>query len=253
MLNIQRWFLGNSLKNYQYFLNDDENAIIIDPLRADKYLEYLLQNNLNLKAILITHKHGDHIAGVEKILAKFPDAKVYAYSDNERFSPDIYVKDGDAISLGFCNFKVLYTPGHISDHVCFLFGKEKALFCGDTVFNAGVGGVSAATADVTKLCESIQKIMKLDTDVCLYPAHDYWQSNLDFALSILPKDEMFQKYRDEIAPLPAEQKPILNIKDEQKINIFMRSFCDEKLLSAISDKSLGQEMFIELRERKNKF
>ncbi|MED7818515.1 MULTISPECIES: hydroxyacylglutathione hydrolase [unclassified Francisella] len=252
-MQIKRWFLNNSLRNYQYLMYDSNNAIIIDPLKADVFDDFIRQNSLQLKAILITHKHGDHIAGVRKLVELYPDAKIYAYTDNELFKPDIYVKEGDVIDLGFTTFKVLYTPGHISDHVSFLFEGEKALFCGDTLFNAGVGGIHAETADVNKLYESLVKIVDLDGDIRSYPAHDYWQSNLDFALSILPEDKNFNYYRDQVANLEAEEKPIVNLAEESKLNIFIRSLSDSGLEKALPNHSLGREMFVKLRELKNKF
>ncbi len=149
-MNIKRCYLNNSLSNYQYLLYDDKHAIIIDPLKHGVFDDFICSNNLDLNTILITHKHGDHIAGVKKIVEKYPQAKAYAYADNQIFKPDFYLREG-FIDLGFTSFRVLYTPGHISDHVCFLFEYEKALFCGDTIFNAGVGGVSDKTANTEHL------------------------------------------------------------------------------------------------------
>lgn len=252
-MQVKRWFLNNSLRNYQYLLYDSNNAIIIDPLKADIFDDFIKQNNLQLKAILITHKHGDHIAGVKKLAELYPEMKIYAYTDNDLFKPDVYVKEGDIIDLGFTTFKVLYTPGHISDHVSFLFEQEKALFCGDTLFNAGVGGVHAQTANVNKLYESLVKIVSLDSDIKPYPAHDYWQSNLDFALSILPEDESFKLYRKQICDLKAEDKPIVDLAEESRLNIFIRSINDSSLKQALPNYSLGRKMFVKLRELKNNF
>ncbi|WP_395167056.1 MBL fold metallo-hydrolase [Francisella salimarina] len=252
-MQVKRWFLNNSLRNYQYLLYDDSHAIVIDPLKADIFDDFIKQNNLKLEAILITHRHGDHIAGVKKLLEIYPGTRVYAYADNDLFKPDVYVDEGDSIDFGVTNCKVMYTPGHIDDHVCFLFEKEKALFCGDTLFNAGVGGVHAASADVGQLYDSLVKISDLDKDIKPYPAHDYWQSNLDFALSILPNDESFNYYRNQVAELAAEHKPVVNLAEESKLNIFIRSIDDESLLRALPKCSLGKEMFVKLRDLKNQF
>ena len=252
-MQVKRWFLNNNLRNYQYALYDDTHAIVIDPLKASVFSNFISENNLSLEAILITHKHGDHIAGVKKLKQEFPDVKIYAYTDNELFVPDVYVKDGDAIDLGFVSFKVMYTPGHISDHVSFLFDDEKALFCGDTLFNAGVGGVHADSANTRDLYKSLVKIANLNGGVVPYAAHDYWQSNLEFALSILPDDESFKYYRENVAELPAEDKPRVTLAEELKFNIFMRSINDERLLKALPDCAIGEEMFVKLRDLKNKF
>ena len=252
-MQVKRWFSNNSLRNYQYALYDDTRAIVIDPLKASVFSDFISENNLSLEAILITHKHGDHIAGVKKLKQEFPDVRIYAYTDNELFAPDVYVKDGDAIDLGFVNFKVMYTPGHISDHVSFLFDDEKALFCGDTLFNAGVGGVHAESANTRDLYKSLVKIANLDGSVVPYAAHDYWQGNLDFALSILPDDESFKHYRENVAELPAEDKPRVTLAEESTLNIFIRSINDERLLKALPDCTIGEEMFVKLRDLKNKF
>ncbi|AJI45322.1 hydroxyacylglutathione hydrolase [Francisella tularensis subsp. novicida] len=252
-MQIKRWFLNNSLRNYQYLLYDKSHAIVIDPLKSDIFAEFIAKNKLQLEAILITHKHGDHIAGVKKLLAIYPNAKVYAYTENDLFKPDIYVKDGSFINLGFTSFRVMYTPGHIDDHVCFLFEQERALFCGDTLFNAGVGGVQAESADINQLYDSLVKITKLDGDIRPYPAHDYWLGNLDFALSILADDSYFNYYRNQVAELAAEDKPIVNLAEEAKLNIFIRAMSDKALLKALPDYSLGREMFVKLRQLKNNF
>jgi hydroxyacylglutathione hydrolase len=252
-MQVKRWFLNNSLRNYQYLLYDEKHAIIIDPLKAEIFDDFIKEKGLKLEAILITHKHGDHIAGVKKLISLYPDAKIYAYTDNEIFKPDIYVKEGSFIDLGFTSFKVLYTPGHISDHVSFLFEKERALFCGDTLFNAGVGGVHAQSANVDQLYDSLLRISKLDGDIKPYPAHDYWQGNLEFALSVLPEDYYFNDYNNKVASLAAEDKPIVDIAEESKFNIFIRSINDKKISQVLPGYTLGRELFKKLRELKNNF
>lgn len=252
-MQVKRWFMNNSLRNYQYVVYDDKRAIVIDPLKADVFDNFICEKGLSLEAILITHKHGDHIAGVKKLKQKHPKVTIYAYEDNELFAPDVYVNDGDIISLGFVEFKVLYTPGHIADHVSFLFEDEKALFCGDTLFNAGVGGVHAATANTKDLYKSLVKITNLAGDIVLYAAHDYWKNNLDFALSILPDDKEFKNYRENVAELDAEDKPMVTLAEEKKFNVFIRSIDDNRLCDVLSECSLGQEMFLKLRELKNNF
>ena len=252
-MQVKRWFLNNNLRNYQYVVYDETRAIVIDPLKADLFSDFINENHLILETILITHKHGDHIAGVKKLKQQFPNVKIYAYTDNDLFAPNFYVKDGDDIDLGFSRFKVMYTSGHISDHVSFLFEKEKALFYGDTLFNAGVGGVHDESANTKELYRSLVKIASLDCDVVPYAAHDYWQGNLDFALSILPDDESFKHYRNNVAELPAEDKPRVTLAEESKFNIFIRSINDEKLLKALPGYSIGEGMFVNLRELKNKF
>ncbi|MDE5022936.1 MBL fold metallo-hydrolase, partial [Francisella tularensis subsp. holarctica] len=68
-MQIKRWFLNNILRNYHYLLYDKSHAIVIDPLKSDIFAEFISKNKLQIESILITHKHGDHIAGVKKLLA----------------------------------------------------------------------------------------------------------------------------------------------------------------------------------------
>lgn len=70
-MQVKRWFSNNSLRNYQYALYDDKHAIIVDPLKASLFSDFIKENNLSLEAILITHKHGDHIAGVKSLSKNF--------------------------------------------------------------------------------------------------------------------------------------------------------------------------------------
>ncbi|MDE4992719.1 hydroxyacylglutathione hydrolase C-terminal domain-containing protein, partial [Francisella tularensis] len=76
----------------------------------------------------------------------------------------------------------------------------------------------------------------------------YWLGNLDFALSILADDSYFNYYRNQFAELAAEDKPIVNLAEEAKLNIFIRSMSDKALFKALPDNSLGREMFVKLRQ-----
>ena len=251
-MNIKRWFLNNSLRNYQYMLFNKKNAIAIDPLKKDIYLDFLTNNNLNLEAIIITHNHGDHIAGVKALKEKFPNTTIYAFEGTNNLKPDVFIKDNDYIELSDTSFKAIYTPGHTKEHICYLFENEKALFCGDMVFNAGIGGIHAKSADINELCESTKKILSLNKHVKLYPAHDYWKSNLEFALSIINNDKNFSYYYDNLKDTTGDEKPILTIEEEQKCNIFFRAFTDETLKQKFPNLSTD-EIFKKLRILKNNF
>lgn len=251
-LKLKRWFLGNSIRNYQYFLYNDKYLIVIDPLRGDTYTEYAKEHNLEIIAILVTHRHADHIAGVSKIKDEYPDATIYAYADNERFSPDCYVKCGDEYQIKNFTFRAIYTPGHIDDHVCYFFQYEKLLFTGDTLFNGGVGGVSAASANISQLYNSLKKIYAdIDNDAVFLPAHDYWRTNLSFALSLLPDDEKIKSAWDEFVSLDADSKPMLTLEEEHEINIFLIAIFKSHKLLKIADNA--EEVFTKIRILKNSF
>lgn len=112
--------------------------------------------------VLITHSHRDHVDNLEKLL--------------EQFSPDVYAKDPDNLDVeaekisdgglleldGF-KIKVIHTPGHKDDSVCFYLGSEKILFAGDLIFpDGGFGRTDLDEGDRDTLIDSIKKISELD-------------------------------------------------------------------------------------------
>src|SRR5699024_7702319 len=114
------------------------DAVVVDPGEADGVLHYLDENNLQLNAILLTHKHNDHVGGVAEILAKLPDTKVYGPRETNHLV-DRVVQEGDSFELLGQSFQVFKTNGHTEGHISYLM--DKALFCGDALFSAGSGRV----------------------------------------------------------------------------------------------------------------
>jgi glyoxylase-like metal-dependent hydrolase (beta-lactamase superfamily II) len=150
-------------------------ALIIDPsLPIDDYEEILKEKNLQLKYILETHTHADHLSRA-RLLAEKTNAELFLPSKSKVHFSFTPLKDGDMLTLADINLKVLYTPGHTLDSSCFLI-NEKALITGDTLFIDGVGRPDLkADTDTTKqkarlLYHSLQKIMALK-DIVVLPAH----------------------------------------------------------------------------------
>lgn len=173
----------NCLAEAAYLLENEGQAIIIDPLRdIQAYLDLLEERDLKLTHILETHFHADFVSG-HIDLAKETGAKI-VFGPNAVTEYNAHIAfDGEKISIGDHVIKVLHTPGHTMESSCFLLidseGREKALFSGDTLFIGDVGRPDLAVkSDLTKedlagyLYESIQnKIMPLSDDVMIYPAH----------------------------------------------------------------------------------
>ena len=115
---------------------------MVDPGEAKPVLEYIKKNNLNLKYILNTHHHGDHIGG-NNILKKEFNAKILAFEDDKDRIPmiDIPLKDNQVWKDDIFEFKVMHVPGHTSGHICFHFFNEKTVFTGDTLFSLGCGRI----------------------------------------------------------------------------------------------------------------
>lgn len=143
-----------------YIINDDETAVIIDAGASVEAIEEhinLFEHKPEVKAVLITHAHFDHIRNLDAILKKF-DCKAYicesgkemlyskdknlSYLDEEPFvikaKRDIETfRDGDTLTFGALDFICYNTPGHSVDSSCFAIMDN--LFTGDTVFKVGVG------------------------------------------------------------------------------------------------------------------
>ena len=182
------------LDNYIWLVCDGLNGVIVDPGDASPVFTYLKKNPLKIKAILITHKHHDHIGGVVKIKEKFPNVLIYA-PNNSSFNFDfIGVREGDIIEIKDTKlvYHVLETPGHTNDHI--VYYNEDSLFCGDTVFGCGCGRLFEGTPE--EMFNSLQKIKQLKPSTKVYCAHEYTMENIRFALSLNKNNSILNRRFD---------------------------------------------------------
>ena len=222
----------------------------------DHYEFFLDENNIQPEAILLTHDHGDHIAAVASLKQKY-QIPVFAYFRHYYGQAIDYIVCSDEnLVFNTAQCKVITCPGHIASHVSFYFSHEAMLFCGDTIFAAGVGNVKDSTASANVLYESILKLKQLPNKTKLYPAHDYFENNLAFAQSIAPQDPLYKLWAAKVDKVLPEDKPITTIADEYEMNIFFR--IDEPELQTILHQKNKQVInaktaFCDLRARKDDF
>ncbi len=173
--------------NYIWAMIEDQNLIIVDPGDAKPVLEFISHSKLNLLSILITHKHLDHMGGVDEIYTKYPNIEIYAPRDSNFSFPYKAVGEGEEFKIDgtSMNFKVLETPGHTLDHIVYI--NESNLFCGDTLFACGCGRIFEGTYN--QMFESLQKFKKLDANMKVFCAHEYTVKNIEFALSLNPTNK----------------------------------------------------------------
>ncbi len=173
--------------NYIWAMIEDQNLIIVDPGDAKPVLEFISHSKLNLLSILITHKHLDHMGGVDKLYANYPNIEIYAPRDSNFSFPYKAVGEGGEFKINgtSMNFKVLETPGHTLDHIVYI--NESNLFCGDTLFACGCGRIFEGTYN--QMFESLQKFKKLDATMKVFCAHEYTVKNIEFALSLNPTNK----------------------------------------------------------------
>ena len=210
--------------------SDFQEVIIVDPGDDKPVLDFLYQNNLKLTAILITHHHMDHTAGLSGILSTW-DAPVYGSSISKIKYITNKLHDGDLITFFNNNisFKVLEIPGHTLDHIAY-YGEE-LLFSGDTLFTGGCGRIFEGTA--WQMFASLGKLKTLPGETKLYCGHEYTLSNLYFAKKIEPNNILLQQRFLEVEKCINNKLPTVpaTLSIEVGTNPFLRTKEKEVILS----------------------
>lgn len=171
MIFIQ--ILVETLRNFAYLIGDEKTrlAAAIDPAGAvDRILELANDHNLKIIYIINTHSHMDHTSGSQE-LASAAGAKIVMHK-KARTTKHLAVEDGDVISVGDLNIKVIHTPGHSPDGISLLI--EDKLLTGDTLFVGECGRTDLLGGSSEELYDSLfGKLVKLDDELEVYPGHDY--------------------------------------------------------------------------------
>lgn len=209
--------------NYLYLVSCPESGKIaaVDPGDADVILKALGKRKLD--AIFCTHHHQDHIGGVQKLKNTF-SCPVYASTydaQHKRIPADHSLKEGDTITLGNLQTKVLDVPGHTLGHIAYYFAENDALFCGDTLFAAGCGRLFEGTPE--QMFTSLQKIKALPSQTKVYCAHEYTAANLAFLHQAAPNNQAITKRKDKVEQLRAEGIPTIptSLEEELTTNLFL--------------------------------
>ncbi|MFP6636433.1 MAG: MBL fold metallo-hydrolase [Dehalococcoidia bacterium] len=149
---------------------DTNEGIIIDtPAEPEKLLGAI--GDVQIKSILITHKHQDHLLGFDEITGavQVPVGIGTDDADGLPSPPQIDLKDGMVIKFGNQEMTVLDTPGHTEGATCFLIGKH--LFSGDTLFPGGPGKTRSPEAFQQVVDSITKKLLVLPDDTAVYPGH----------------------------------------------------------------------------------
>ena len=220
--------------NYIWMIKKNKDVAVVDPGDAIPVLNFLKEKNLNLKSILITHKHADHIGGIEDLLSHYPNIKIYGPKNNFNFIYTI-VNNNELLKINELNieFRVIAAPGHTLDHV--VFADQDHLFCGDTLFGCGCGKLFEGS--YSQMHSSLKTLSKLPPSIKVYCAHEYTKKNIEFALT---QDKDNQYLIDRKRNLIGKDITLPStLGEELKTNPFLRS------------KDVTQ--FKELRQRKDNF
>lgn len=134
--------------NYSYLIIDESSndACVVDPSEAKPIINFIERENINLKYILNTHHHFDHIGGNKELTEKYNSIVVGFKHDAERIPEiSILVEDNQIWKKDNFEAKIIHIPGHTTGHIGFYFFKEKVIFTGDTLFSLGCGKIFEGT------------------------------------------------------------------------------------------------------------
>jgi len=218
--------------NYIWLLHNGRQALVVDPGEAAPVRQALEAHGLQLLGILVTHHHGDHVGGLSE-LTEFlvPGGKVWGPAHEKMPVPVVPLEGGDHFELLGRRINVLDVPGHTAGHIAFFLPAPAAagpgdeaplLFCGDTLFSAGCGRLFEGTA--AQMYESLSRLAELPGDTRVCCAHEYTLSNLRFARTVEPDNEVITRHEARCQAMRAQHLPTLpsTLSLELQINPFLR-------------------------------
>jgi hydroxyacylglutathione hydrolase len=207
--------------NYIWLLQHEGHAVAVDPGEAAPVLDFLHKNGLQLDAILCTHRHHDHVDGIEE-LRRVYNVPVHGRSHpkNPHITHDL--REGDRLRLDVLHieFDIIEVPGHLDDHIAFI--APGIVFCGDVMFGAGCGRNFEGT--LAQLHHSLQRMAALPENTLIYCAHEYTAYNLPFAQACEPGNPDIQRRLDETRALRRAKLPTVpfTIALEKATNPYLR-------------------------------
>ena len=212
--------------NYSYLLINEknQNACVIDPSEAKPIIDFVEKKNINLKFVLNTHHHHDHVGGNNELKKKY-GAKIVGFKNDKDRIPeiDIFVENNQTWMAEDFETKVIHIPGHTSGHICFYFSKDKMAFTGDTLFSLGCGRIFEGTYE--QMFSSLNKLKKLPIDTKIYCGHEYTLKNSMFCLQHEKNNKNLEKKIFEIKDKLKNNLPTIpsTIEEELACNIFLRA------------------------------
>ena len=209
--------------NYSYLLIDETKSIgcVVDPGEAAPIIKYVESNNIELKYILNTHHHHDHVGGNLELKKRY-NSKIVGFKEDKDRIPEIDVLVEDNQKWKGENFeaKIYHIPGHTSGHIAFHFFLEKIIFTGDTLFSLGCGRIFEGTYE--QMFNSLKKIKELPIDTQIYCGHEYTLQNSKFCESNDPENSNLKSKIEEIKEKIRNGQPTIPsiLSDEIECNIF---------------------------------
>ncbi len=263
MLVKQIW-TANAYRNFNYLVacSQTGEALAIDPLDHEKCYAAAKEAGWEITLILNTHEHRDHTGGNDALVAR-TGAKVLAHVNAKDKIPGMArgLSAGDVIRVGkTVELEALDTPGHTMCHICLRSHTDQpALFCGDTLFNAGAGNCHNGGHPDELYKTFSEQLDRLPPNTLVYPGHDYIENNLRFTLNREPDNKAAGPMLDKLAGQDPSKAYVSTLATEREINTFFRLTSPSviaALREAFPDLPAQPEprlVFLKLRELRNKW
>jgi hydroxyacylglutathione hydrolase len=261
---IERIWAANSFRNFHYLIASPQSgeALAIDPLEWHRCLDAARAKGWEITQILNTHEHLDHTGGNAGLVAA-TKAKVLAHAGaaSRIGGVDRGLHKGDVIRVGAdVELECLDTPGHTMSHIClFAHAEEPALFCGDTLFNAGAGNCHNG-GDPGWLYETFaRQLVELPDTTRVFPGHEYMARNLEFTIDREPDNAAAANRVVAAKQQEPASMSVTTLGEEKLINTFFR-LQSPTVIARLREKfpDIGERpdaktVFLKLRELRNKW
>ena len=212
--------------NYSYLIIDEveQIACVVDPSEAKPIINFLKNKKINLKYILNTHHHYDHVGGNLELKEKYKCEVIGFKGDKDRIPEiDILLENNQIWKKNNFEAKIYHIPGHTTGHIAFHFFKEKKIFTGDTLFSLGCGKIFEGTCN--QMYESLSKFKTLPLETKIYCGHEYTLQNSKFCIKHDPLNKNLINKILEIKKKKKSGDPTIpsTIEDELNCNIFLKA------------------------------